>query len=148
MPLNKSLGEKVTRIKSAVAAGTDDVQTSSTVDMAGYEGCKFYVLMGTITATAVTTVSVQQSANDSSYADLEGSGVSLTPATDDNKVVVIDVFRPTDRYLQVDVTRATANAVIDGIIAVQYGAKKLPTTDDTTTVDSREVHVSPAEGTA
>lgn len=141
---------KTTRVKNAVAAGTGDTVQSDAVDMADFEGVRFTVLFGTITSSAVTTVKAQQSSTAGlagTEDDLAGTAQSVAD-TDDNKAVVIDVYRPIDRYVNVAVVRATANAVIDGIIAEQYGARKVPTTDDTTTVVGREVHVSPAEGTA
>ena len=44
-------------------------------------------------------------------------------------------------------TRGTADAVIDGVIAIQYGARVLPAAQDAT-VAGIETHVSPAEDTA
>jgi hypothetical protein len=46
------------------------------------------------------------------------------------------------------VDRGTANAVIDGIIAIQYNANVEPVTHDSTTVVGSEFHHAPAEGTA
>lgn len=140
---------KTTRIMNAVAAGQTD-QTSSAVDMANFEGARFTALFGTITSGAVTSVKVQQSSDDGAsdtYADLEGTSISVAD-DDDNQAVVIDVWRPRERYLKVVIDRGTQNAVIDGVVAEQYGARVLPTTDDTTTVVGREIHTSPAEGTA
>ena len=147
--MNASQGEKVIRVMNGVVAGTS-AQTSSAIDTLGYEGVKIYSLFGTITSGAVTSVKVQQSSDDGSvdtYADLEGTSQSVAD-DDDNQVVVHDIYRPRERYLKVVISRATQNAVIDGVIAVLYGAHKKPTTDDTTTIVGREVHASPAEGTA
>lgn len=144
---NSSKREKVIRVMNGVVAGTS-TQTSSAIDTAGYEGVKIYTALGAITSGSATTVKVQQSSDDGadSYADLTGSSIAFAD-TDDNKVSVHDIYRPQERYLKVVVTRATQNAVIDGIVAVLYGGRKQPTTDDTS-VTSREVWVSPAEGTA
>lgn len=147
--MNRANSEKTIRIMNAVAAGTSD-QTSSAVDTQGYEGVKFYTAFGAITSGAVTSVKVQQSSDDGSadaYADLAGTSISVAD-DDDNQVVVHDIYRPRERYLKVVVDRGTQNAVIDGIVAVLYGARKEPTTDDSTTVVGRETHTSPAEGTA
>lgn len=149
MSNNSATNEKVTRVMNAQAAGTSDV-SSAALDMANFDGVKFYVSFGTITSGAVTSVKVQQSSDDAAsdaYADLEGTAVTVAD-DDDNQVVVIDVYRPKERYLEVVVDRGTANAVIDGVVAVQYGPRVMPTTDDSTTVVAREVHASPAEGTA
>lgn len=147
--MNRANTEKVIRVMNAVAAG-QTAQTSSAIDTAGYEGVKIYSMFGTITSGAATSVKVQQSSDDASadaYADLAGSSVTVAD-DDDNQVVVHDIYRPRERYLKVVISRATQNAVIDGIVAVLYGADKMPTTDDTTTVVARETHSSPAEGTA
>lgn len=144
-----SLGEKVIRVMNGVAAGTS-AQTSSAIDMAGFDAVKIYSLFGAITTGALTSVKVQQSSDDASadaYADLEGTSVTVAD-DDDNQVVVHDIVAPRERYLKVVISRGTQNAVIDGIIAVLYKARSAPATNDASTVVSREVHASPAEGTA
>lgn len=147
--MNSANTEKVIRVMNGVAAGTT-AQTSSAIDTQGFDGVKIYSAFGAITSGAATSVKVQQSSDNASadaYADLLGTSVSVAD-DDDNQVVVHDIYRPRERYLKVVISRATQNAVIDGIVAVLYGASKMPTTDDTTTVVARETHVSPAEGTA
>lgn len=144
-----SLGEKVIRVMNAVAAGTS-AQTSSAIDTAGFDAVKIYTLFGAIVSGAVTSVKVQQSSDDASadaYADLTGTSIAVAD-DDDNQVVVHDIVQPRERYLKVVVSRATQNATIDGIVAVLYKARSASTTNDATTVVSREVHASPAEGTA
>lgn len=141
--------EKVVRVMNSVSAGTS-AQTSSAIDTQGFDGVKIYTAFGAITSGAVTSVKVQQSADDGSadaYADLLGTSRSVAD-DDDNQVVVHEISKPLERYLKVVVSRSTQNAVIDGVIAVLYRASKQPTTDDTSTVVAREIHVSPAEGTA
>lgn len=147
--MNSANNEKVIRVMNAVAAGTS-VQTSSAIDTQGYEGVKIYTSFGAITTGAVTSVEVQQSSDDAAadaYTDLLSTNIAVTDAQD-NMVVVHDIYRPRERYLKLQINRATQNAVIDGVIAVLYGSRKKPTTDDSTTVVGRETHVSPAEGTA
>lgn len=147
--MNSANGEKVIRVMNGVAAGTS-VQTSSVIDTQGFEGVKIYTAFGAITTGAVTSVEVQQSSDDGSadtYVDLLGTNIVVAD-DDDNQVVVHDIYRPRERYLKLQINRATQNAVIDGVIAVLYGARKKPTTDDSATVVGRETHVSPAEGTA
>ena len=66
---------KVSRILSSVAAGTSD-QTSSAIDMAGFDGCLIIAAVGALTATQVTEMKLQQSSDDGSadaYSDIEGS---------------------------------------------------------------------------
>lgn len=141
--------ESAIRVLNGVVAGTS-AQTSSVIDTAGYDGVKIYSAFGTITAGAVTSVKLQQSSDDGSadaYSDLEGSSITVND-DDDNQVVVHDLYRPQKRYIKVVISRATQNAVIDGVLAVRYGAKKLPATNDSSTIVALESYASPAEGTA
>jgi len=139
---------KVTRAMLAVAAGSAD-ENGSIIDMQNYEGVLFIAQAGTITASSVSGLKAQQGAiaNMSDAADLLGSLVSFADSDDDD-CVVLDIYRPTERYVRPVFERATANCVIDGVIAIQYGAKKMPVTHDAATVIGSETHASPAEGTA
>ncbi len=137
---------KTTRVNNAVAAGTSDIDSSS-VTMETFEGVRFTVAFGTITSGAATTIKAAQSSDDSNWNDLLGTAITIAD-DDDNQLAVLDIWRPVDRYVRITVTRATQNAVVDGIIAEQYGPRVLPTTDDSTTVMAREIHASPDEGTA
>lgn len=147
---NLSLHISPVRISNAVAAGTSTV-TSSALDMLDYDGVLFVISLGAITATSVTVAKVQQSSDDGSaddYTDLAGTAtVTPTPSTDDNKVLLIDIYKPAKRYLKAVVTRTTANCVIDGILAIRYHGHVQPAALDAT-VKALEVFNQPAEGTA
>lgn len=138
----------ITRVMNAVAADTSD-QNSSIVDMQGYEGVLFVASFGTLTATQVTSLKAQQDTDSAggTMADLTGTSVGPLADGDSNKVLVLDVYRPLERYVRCVVDRGTANAVIDSVIAIQYGARKAPVTQGST-VSASELHASPAEGTA
>ena len=138
---------KVTRIINATAAGTTDIN-STVIDMQGYEGVELVVMFGTISAGAVTSVKAQQGtlSDGSDMVDLEDTSVSIADS-DDNGVVLLDIYQPKERYVMLVVNRGTADAVIDGAIAIQYDAKEVPVTQDTTVAGS-EFHLSPDEGTA
>lgn len=140
---------KITRVLNGVAAGTT-VQNSSVVDMSGWDGVTFILMVGTLTATQVTSLKGQQGnvSNLSDAADLLGTLVGPLADGDSNKCLALDIYRPTDRYVRAVVNRATANAVIDGVIAIQYRGRKSPVTQDTATIAASEQHVSPVEGTA
>jgi hypothetical protein len=138
---------KITRAMNAIAAGTTN-QNSSVIDMQGFEGVEFIAAFGALTATAVTGIKVQEGtlADGSDMADLLGSALAIAD-TGSNKLLVTDIYRPLKRYVRLVVTRGTANAVIDGVTAIQYSSRVKPTTQDTTVAGS-ELWVSPAEGTA
>ena len=147
--VNLIKGVKVSRSLNAVAAGIT-VQNGAVIDMQGFDGVQFILLVGALTATQVTGLKAQQgnASNLSDAADLAGTAVGPLADADGNKALVLDVYRPLERYIRPVVTRATANAVIDGVIAIQYRGRKAPVTQDTTFVAANKMLVSPAEGTA
>lgn len=141
----------VDRVMNAVAAGTTD-QTSAAVDMAangGADEVTFLALFGALTATQVTSLKVQQSDDDGvgdAYSDLEGSASAALADTDGNKILAVTV-RPSKRYVKCIIDRGTANAVIDGMLAILSKLRKYPATQSADIV-GWECHDLPAEGTA
>ena len=149
--MNHNLANAISaiRVSDAVAAGTTDV-TSAVIDMQNYEGALIIFAFGAITASAVTSCKAQQSGDDGAsdaYADLLATGITVAD-DDDNQIVILDIFKPEERYLKAVIDRGTQDAVVDGIFVLRYGAMKLPATDDSATVVASEVHVSHEEGTA
>jgi len=145
--MNLARNLRIARAMNAVAAGQTN-QNGGVIDMANYEGVVFIAALGTLAPGAVTGMKAQQGnqANLSDAADLAGTAVSIADA-EDNELLVLDIYRPAERYVRAVVTRGTADATIDGVIAIQYGPRVLPVTQDAT-VAAIATHVSPAEGTA
>lgn len=143
MNLSKSI--KITRVNNDVSAGTSDVETA-VIDMQNFEGCLFQVLFGAITSGAVTAIKAQQGnqADLSDAVDLPNTNVAVAD-TDNDKLFWLDIFRPTKRFIRLVVERGTANATIDGVVAMQYGPRVKPTVHDVATVGGGEVHAGPAE---
>ena len=130
--MNLSTRSKLTRVIDATAAGTTDIN-GTTIDMVGFRGVMFSVGFGTITQTAVTSIKVQTSSDNSTFNDVLGTAVTVADS-DDTSVAWIDIAAPLERYLRVVVDRGTANAVIDFGMAQQYDPVEMPTTHDTTTI--------------
>lgn len=136
------------------AASTNDALVSNYVDMLGWEGVVFVVLTGDNANTATLALKVSQcDTSGGSYTDLTGTSSTMTCAASDKDYAMmgLDVRRPGERYLKTTLTRATANTVIDGLIAIQYGPIKAPITQGTGTAQfgvAPEKHLAPAEGTA
>jgi hypothetical protein len=148
MPQNLSKNTKVTRVMNAQAVGTGNVN-GTVLDMQGFESVEFILLANTITDGLLSIKAQEGAVSDGSdAADLAGTLTTLQNA-DDNKAAVLDIVKPVKRYVRpVAVRGGATGAVIDGIIAIQYGPRVEPTTNDATTVGSTETWVSPAEGTA
>lgn len=140
---------EIRRVSNAVAAGTTDIN-SSAVDMRGFESVAFVVALGTLTATQVTSIKVQQSddsGSSDSWDDLAGTASPAAADGDSNKLIGVEVYRPKKRYVRLVVDRGTANAVVDGIFAVLGRPDVSPVAYSAFTA-TPEIHNSPAEGTA
>jgi len=131
---------KITRVANAAAAAQTEV-LSSVLDMQGYDGVMFVALLGDITATSVLTLTAKGNTASSTSSPTPVTQVATAAFTAgasdaDNKVLVVDVFDPALRYVFASLTRTTANAVVDGIIAIQYTAELRPTTQDASVLAS------------
>ena len=119
----------------AAAAATTDV-TSTSVDMKGFDSVSFVVLMGAITGSAVTSAKLQGSHDNATWTGVNGdlTGTSVTIADDDDgQVFVLDLDRPVFRYIRCILDRGTQNAVLDGILAIQYKPDVQPCVQPATT---------------
>lgn len=125
---------------ATTAAGTTEVDGSG-IDMQGYEGVLFIAKFGT--AADGNTLQAQQSTDNSTFADLEGTLVDVDTS---DEIVWLDIYKPAERYVRTQVQRGTSTT-LDWCVAIRYGAHKLPVDNDTDgTIDGKLV-VSPAEGT-
>lgn len=118
--------------------GSSDIDSSVLADMKGYEG--ILLVAGIVASTGGgTTGSVQllprhsDSTSSTGLTDLSSTaaaGVTATLDTGDiGKQLVVDVYRPTKRYISVSLNRAgAAKETIGPIIGIQYGGKYLPQT--------------------
>lgn len=110
----------------AVAAGASN-QNGNAIDMQGFQGVAFLALFGTLTATQVTSLKIQQSADGATgWEDLEGSQTPNLADADSGKYLLTETFRPTKRYVRCVVNRGTANAVISGVVAILGRGETLP----------------------
>lgn len=135
-----SKGIKVTVVEAAAAAAQTELVTD-VLDMSGYEGVIFMALTGDVTATSVLTLTVKgNSANSvttpTPITQKATDAFTAGAATADSKVIMVDVFRPTLRYMFASLTRTTADAIVGGIVAIQYGAHNKPTTNDASVIAS------------
>jgi len=130
------------------ASGTAD-RNGEVFDTAGFEGVMMVFKFAAIAAGAVTSVKAQQGAvsDGSDMADLAGTGQTVAD-DDDNQIFIIDIVKPTERYLRGVVDKDTANATAEVLMYIGYGARELPVTETLADEVTFERHISPAEGTA
>jgi hypothetical protein len=122
-----SRSSKLTLVQAALADGSSDPNSTS-VDMAGFEGVMFIGIVGTVTGSGTVEIHAQQSSDDGvadAFSDIVDMTATADSSTDSDKLLVLDIVQPQKRYVRVAMTRATANSVIGGVAAIQYGAKSM-----------------------
>ncbi|MDE2103760.1 MAG: hypothetical protein KGL39_41365 [Patescibacteria group bacterium] len=130
-----------------VAAGTTDTLTSNALDTEGYDGVAVMFVFGAVSATAVGTPKLQYSTdNNNDYVDVNASHQTIG-ATDTEKIVITEIFRPTQRYIESVITRATANIAVDAVIAFLFRAEYAAVDQDATIAGTLFMN-APASGTA
>jgi len=137
---------KILNVENYLAAGTATT-VGEIIDTAGYEGACFIYKLGTTTDGAAVTLKVYQGsdATVSDVAELVGTSAAIaTTSTDSNKILVIDVIKPRERYLRPTIVTATQAVAIDAAICILYNPRSKPVTQAADVDVSTQV-VSPAE---
>jgi hypothetical protein len=140
--MNLSKNTKLIKVKDGQVTGTGTL-TTDTIDTQGYEGVMIFGQIMTANAGNYAKARQGEASNMSDAADLEGSKV--VPG-DNGDSFLIDIYRPKERYVDVQIVRGGATTVTGDVYALLYEPRKAPTSQGAT-VDA-ETHVSPAEGTA
>lgn len=137
--MNLSKDIKITVVKAAAAAAQTEL-TSDVLDMQGWSGVMFIALTGDVTTGCVLTLTAKgNSANSTSSPTpvTQGSATFTAGDTDaDSKVLIVDVYEPQMRYVFASLTRTAANAVVGGIIAIQYQPDSKPTSQSASVIAS------------
>ena len=139
----------IREVGAPVAAASNTDSNSDRIDMSGYDGVMFICPVTDSAATGVATLKVEQNTADSDtgMAALSGASATATSAENDDlndKLLVVDVYRPRERYVQAVRTSATANIAFGNVIAILYKGSKLPHSEHASILDLAGV-VSPAE---
>ena len=147
--MNLFKNTSVREVGAPVAAASNTDGNSDRIDMQGYEGVMFVCPITDSVATGVAVLKVEQNTadSDSGMAALTGASATVTSAQNDDvndTLLVVDVYRPTERYVQAVRTSATANIAFGSVIAILYGARELPQAEHATIADAAVV-ASPAE---
>ncbi|MFA5376955.1 MAG: hypothetical protein WC455_14490 [Dehalococcoidia bacterium] len=144
--MNLAKNSKVTQVLGYYSAA-QTTRNSAVIDMQGYEGVMFIALFDTLIATGTLKLSADQGDTTSPTAELAGSTthtITTAEAALTGKTgLVLDVYKPEKRYLRASIDIAgSQNAVIGGIVAIQYNGKVAPPSHGVMNADTL---VSPAE---
>jgi hypothetical protein len=144
--MNLSSNVKVTLCSPSAAVGTASI-TGTTLDMSGFDGVMLILASGAVTdgAPGVEATSNPTSSTGAGAQALLGALASSAA----NEVAVLDLYRPTDRYVTPVIVRGgSTGSVVNGLVAIQYMAGFKPTTQDAATVANTTLVISPVYGTA
>jgi hypothetical protein len=140
---------KIDQALGYYAAGTTK-RTSDILDMSGYDGVVFVIGLGTIIEAGTLDGFVEQNTDNTTVgmarlATTTAYTVTAAAAALTKSCIIIDVWKPRERYLQCNITPAAQNAVILGIVAIRYGGTVKP--DAFATLDPLKITqlFSPAE---
>lgn len=131
------------KVLVATVAGTADTLTGDILDLQNFDSVLGVAILGDVANTAVVSLKAYTGDNaalsDGAYETLYAT-VTATATSADDKLLILDIVKPGKRYCRFDVVRATANAVVDGVIGIRYNARKIPVTQGSDVVDS-EINV-------
>lgn len=130
---------EIRHVGNAVSAGTS-TQTLTSIDMSGYDAITVACDLGTVTDGSVLNLKLQTGAqsNGSDAADVTGATTgNITASTSSNKILAVDLIRPTGRYVTAVLARGTQNAAINCFVALLYRAKSVPVTQGSTVLGSK-----------
>lgn len=131
---------KITRISADGAGAASANPTKMTiVDMMGFDSVCFVAMMGNVLTTSVLTLRAAGATSNSSgaMALLTGTATFTAGATDaDDNMLILDVVEPPFRYIECQLFHVTANGPFDGVLAIQYNAARVPTTQGSTVIAS------------
>lgn len=139
----------IREVEAPIAAASDTDSNTDIVDMAGYDGVVFVTPITDSVDTGVAAITAEQNTanSDSGMAALSGAVATATSAANDDlngKLLVLDVYRPRERYVQAAITSLTANIAFGNTIAILYQSRNRPVTAHATVAQATTV-VSPAE---
>ncbi len=94
----------------------------SAIDMSGWSGCLYLFNLGAMASGATFDARVVSSANSnmSGNANITNAALVQVANTANTNLWVLDVWRPTDRYIKLITTPATANTTYS-VTTVRYG---------------------------
>lgn len=136
--MNLSKNIKIMEVEAPIALADDTDSNTDIIDMSGWDGVVFIVPVTDSVDTGVATLKAEDnSANsDTGMTHITGATATATSVANDdlnNQLLILDVYRPVERYVQGVLTSATANIAFGNTIAILYRGRKAPVTQPTAT---------------
>jgi len=137
-------GIEIREVGAPVGAANNTDGNSDRIDMANYEGVLFITAVTDSVSGGVATLNVEQNTtdSDSGMAAIAGATAAATSAGNDDlndQLLIVEVHRPRERYVQAVRTSATQNIAFGSVVAILYGVRKQPVDDHSTVLASATV---------
>lgn len=133
---------KLIHCSPAAAGATTDLD-GAVIDMAqdeGYEGILLVASIGDVTATSILNLKLMGSAvlaGTSPVVENETGAANAAGAADqDNKIMALDTRGPVNRYVFSRLSRGTAAAAVNSVVALLYKPRKFPVTQGADVIKS------------
>ncbi len=140
--MNLSKNTKVVLALAGQVTGTTTL-TTNPIDVQGFEGVMFVGSLAAVNAGNFAKARQGQQSNMSDGADL--ANTKVTPVANGDSFL-IDIYKPQERYVDVQIVRGGLTTVTGDVYAILYGPRKAPTAHGSTI--AAETHISPVEGIA
>lgn len=126
-----------------IAAG-QTLQTFSTLSLVqggiAFAGVRCVVILGDVTATALAHLKAYQGKDSggSDKAALSGTAAQAAAGASDqdDKMLIVDVYKPLEPYITFELVRGTANVAVDAVFYEFYEPREEPVTQDATVLDN------------
>jgi len=108
--------------------------------MADYEGVMFVACLGTTIQNGTVDVYCEENSVNSTVgmARIPAATTALTitagMAALTQSCILVDVYQPSKEFIQCNITPAAQNAVVLGVVAIQYTGKKKPSVQDASVI--------------
>lgn len=130
-----------TLIQGVAASGITGNVKTPVFDMNGFESIMFAAVASATNASNHLAMRMSTASASGGMSDATGHVAHTTTGC-----LVLDVYRPTKRFVQGRYSASGATGAAVCLIGIQYGARSMPTTQPTPTVVTRLY--SPGSGTA
>ncbi len=119
MSSHDSLSDSVLTTVHLTGRSTSAVANGTAVDMKGWDGARFVISLGTFGVNS-TFDGLCQTAPDSGFNTVTNvANSNLTQIVNANGIAIVDIFRPTARYIRFQGTPAV-NAIVWSVVVDQY----------------------------
>ena len=129
--MNATKNMKLIKVLAGAAAGTTTL-TTATIDTQGFEGVMIFGSIATVNAGNWADARQGQAADMSDGVLLTGSRVA---PGDNGDSFCIDILRPEERYVDVQITRTVSTATGD-VYALLYGSVRKAPVSQGATIDA------------